>query len=82
LCNQPHYKKGPPQCEIIDFIEVLLERGMVSDWRPRAWQSWFSHFSCIYTDDHERIRRAVARTQEEQLALDPVDQSNRMRMSF
>jgi conjugative relaxase-like TrwC/TraI family protein len=38
----------------------------------------------IYTDDQERIRRAVARTQEEQLALDVVQKPNRnrMRMSF
>jgi ATP-dependent exoDNAse (exonuclease V) alpha subunit len=34
----------------------------------------------IYTDDQERMRRAVARTQEEQLALDVVEQSNRNRM--
>jgi ATP-dependent exoDNAse (exonuclease V) alpha subunit len=38
----------------------------------------------IYTDDRERIRRAVARTQEEQLALDVVQppNRNRVRMSF
>jgi conjugative relaxase-like TrwC/TraI family protein len=38
----------------------------------------------IYTDDLEHMRRAVARTQEEQLALDVVErpQRNRVRMSF
>ncbi|HTW86987.1 MAG TPA: hypothetical protein VMD75_03170, partial [Candidatus Binataceae bacterium] len=38
----------------------------------------------IYTDDRERLRRAVARTQEEQLALDVVErpQRNRTRISF
>jgi len=38
----------------------------------------------IYTDDQERMRRAVARTQQEQLAVDVVDRSqrNRMRMGF
>jgi len=38
----------------------------------------------IYTDDLERMRRAVGRTHEEQLALDVVErpQRNRMRKSF
>ena len=38
----------------------------------------------IYTDDQERIRRAVARTQDKELALDLVERPrrNRMRTSF
>lgn len=38
----------------------------------------------IYTDDQERMRRSVARTQEKELALDVVERSrsNRMRMSY
>jgi ATP-dependent exoDNAse (exonuclease V) alpha subunit len=38
----------------------------------------------IYTDDQERMRRAVARTQDKELALDVVERPhrNRMRMNF
>jgi hypothetical protein len=38
----------------------------------------------IYTDDRERLRRTVARTQEKELALDVVERPrrNRVRMSF
>ena len=38
----------------------------------------------IYTDDQDRMRRAVARTQDKELALDLVDRPrrNRVRMSF
>jgi ATP-dependent exoDNAse (exonuclease V) alpha subunit len=38
----------------------------------------------IYTDDQERLRRSVARTQEKELALDVVERPgrNRVRMSF
>jgi ATP-dependent exoDNAse (exonuclease V) alpha subunit len=38
----------------------------------------------IYTDDQERMRRAVARTQDEELALDVVERPRHksLRMSF